>query len=86
MQDKKTPSRAMKGNRNNLKHGAFAQLTLKSIDGRTREGKTLTAAQSALVSAVGETQRLFHFGQRPETPARTVPGFHLSAARLVKKC
>ena len=44
---------AKPGNKNSLRHGAFAQLRLKKIDSRTREGKTLLAAQSCLSSAMG---------------------------------
>ena len=41
------------GNTNSQKHGAFAQIDIKKIDARTREGKTIIAARSALTSAIG---------------------------------
>ena len=41
------------GNTNSQKHGAFAQINIKRIDARTREGKTIIAAKGALISAIG---------------------------------
>ena len=41
------------GNTNSQKHGAFAQINIKKIDARTREGKTIIAAKGALISAIG---------------------------------
>ena len=41
------------GNSNAAKFGAFMQAPLKRIDKRTREGKTIQAARSALTDALG---------------------------------
>ncbi len=41
------------GNVNAQVYGAFTQINTKKIDGRTREGKTIIAARSALISAIG---------------------------------
>jgi len=41
------------GNVNAQVYGAFTQINTKKIDGRTREGKTIIAARSALVSTIG---------------------------------
>ncbi len=55
---KKRPGRTGKkggqfGNVNAQVHGAFSQIDVKKIDGRTREGKTIHAARNLLISAIG---------------------------------
>ena len=41
------------GNTNSQVHGAFTQMDLKRIDGRTKEGKAILAVKNALITAIG---------------------------------